>query len=108
MILNCRVNLVLKSPNLVLRMENAMGNTTLHEALFMPGRVNIWRTSTAGSFLTMARSYFFSNPTLAIDDTIKTNIINSLVAIAHFLVSLDPKLSCPRILKTRTPYHWRF
>ena len=67
-------------------MENAMGNTALHEALFMLGRVNVGRTSTAYSFLSMACSYLSSNPTLAIDDTIKTNIIDSLVAIAHFLV----------------------
>ncbi|KAK9200791.1 hypothetical protein WN944_015990 [Citrus x changshan-huyou] len=94
---------VLKAPNLVLRMENAMGNTALHEALFMLGRVNVWRTSTAGSFLTMARSYFLSNPTLAIDDTIKTNIINSLVAIVHFVVSLDPKLSYCKNIEDKSP-----
>ena len=63
-----------------------MGNIALREALFMLGIVNVGRTSTADSFLSMARSYFSSNPTLAIDDTIKTNIIDSLVAITHFLV----------------------
>ncbi|KAK9200793.1 hypothetical protein WN944_015992 [Citrus x changshan-huyou] len=87
----------------LLRMENAMGNTALHEALFMLGRVNVGRTSTADSFLPTARSYFSSNPTLAIDDTIKTNIIDSLVAIAHFLVSLDPKLSCCKNIEDKSP-----
>ncbi|KDO52385.1 hypothetical protein CISIN_1g040887mg, partial [Citrus sinensis] len=92
-----------QAPVDLLRMENAMGNTALHEALFMLGRVNVWRTSIAGSSLTMAHSYFLSNPTLAIDDTIKTNIINSLVAIAYFLVSLDPKLSCCKNIEDKSP-----
>ncbi|XP_024043243.1 ankyrin-3 [Citrus clementina] len=87
----------------LLRMENVMGNIALREALFMLGRVNVCRTNTAGSFLTMVRSYFLSNPTLAIDDTIKTNIINSLVAIAHFLVLLDPKLSCCKNIEDKSP-----
>ncbi|KAK9205795.1 hypothetical protein WN943_016065 [Citrus x changshan-huyou] len=94
---------ILRSSPSVLRIENVMGNIALHEALFMLGRVNVWRTSTAGNFLTMARSYFLSNPTLAIDDTIKTNIINSLVAIAHFLVSLDPKLSYCKNIEDKSP-----
>ncbi|KAK9205796.1 hypothetical protein WN943_016066 [Citrus x changshan-huyou] len=92
-----------QAPVDLLRMENAMGNTALHEALFMVGIVNVGRTSTADSFLSMARSYFLSNPTLAIDDTIKTNIIDSLVAIAHFLVSLDPKLSCCNNIEDKSP-----
>ena len=92
-----------QAPMDLLRMEKAMGNTTLHEALFMLGKVNVWRTSIAGNFFTIARSYFVSNPTIAIDDTIKTNIINSLVAITHFLVLLDPKLSYCKNIKDKSP-----
>ncbi|KAK9205797.1 hypothetical protein WN943_016067 [Citrus x changshan-huyou] len=93
-----------QAPVNLLRMENTMGNTALHEAFFMLGRVKVWRTSTADSFLAMARSYFSSNPTLAIDDTIKTNIIKSLVAMAHVLVWMDLELSCSKNIEDKSPF----
>lgn len=69
----------------------------------MLGRVNIWRTNNADGFLAMVCSNFSSNPTLAIDAIIKTNIINSLVVIAHFLISLDLELSCCKNIKDKNP-----
>lgn len=69
-----------------------MGNTTLYEALFMLGKFATWKISTTNSFLGMTHSYFSSNPTLVISEIMKTS--NSLIALAYFLVSLDPGLSC--------------
>lgn len=87
----------------LLRIETAMGNMALHESLFIINRVTKWKRSTTNSFFAAAHSNYSSNPTLTIDEQMKTSIINSLVTLARFLVSLDAKLSCCKNVEDKTP-----